>query len=136
MEPRHPARRGASAVEFALLLPVFLAIVFGSADVGWFMWSRASAILAVHDGCRAGSLVDPGLHDVVVTTATTAAINKMKADLPGCVGCGTTASVVGVVPTRAMSCSVTVPYHTLVNVLPSTNAKASALVRMEYQRTP
>lgn len=54
---RRSARRGdggAAAVEFALIAPLFLAVLFGIVDYGWFFYQRFAIVAAVRDGIRAG----------------------------------------------------------------------------------
>jgi Flp pilus assembly protein TadG len=56
--PRGRARRngeaGASAVEFALIGPIFLAILFGIIDYGYYFYQRFAISAAVRDGVRLG----------------------------------------------------------------------------------
>jgi Flp pilus assembly protein TadG len=53
-----PARRdrqgGGAAVEFALIMPIFLMVVFGMVDYGWFFYQRYALAVAVRDGIRNG----------------------------------------------------------------------------------
>ena len=48
-------RRGSQAIEFALILPVFLMLVFGGIDFLWFMIEIAQVQQAVSSGCRGGA---------------------------------------------------------------------------------
>jgi len=50
---RTPARGGA-AVEFALVLPIFLAVLFATIDYGWYFYQRFTLAAAVRDGVRYG----------------------------------------------------------------------------------
>jgi hypothetical protein len=45
---------GAAAVEFALLLPIFLTVLFGVVDYGWYFYQRFTLSAAVRDGIRFG----------------------------------------------------------------------------------
>jgi Flp pilus assembly protein TadG len=49
-------RRGANAVEFALILPVLLVFTFGVMDIGWISFVRHAASSAAGAGARAGAL--------------------------------------------------------------------------------
>jgi hypothetical protein len=53
---RSPRRRdgGAAAVEFALILPIFLAVLFGVIDYGWYFYQRFALSAAIRDGIKAG----------------------------------------------------------------------------------
>lgn len=52
-------KRGATAAEFALVVPVFLAMVFGSIELGRFMWIRNSLQTAVEAAARCSALNAP-----------------------------------------------------------------------------
>jgi hypothetical protein len=52
--------RGATAVEFALILPVFLTLVMGSIDWGYYFFVQQIATNAAREGARAGTVIDPG----------------------------------------------------------------------------
>jgi Flp pilus assembly protein TadG len=54
---RPDAQSGAAAVEFALVLPIFLAVLFGMIDFGWYYYQRFTLAAAVRDGIRFGVTV-------------------------------------------------------------------------------
>ncbi|MEZ4239352.1 MAG: TadE/TadG family type IV pilus assembly protein [Myxococcota bacterium] len=56
---RRRARRGANAIEFALTLPIFLALVLGVMDYGNLFAIQAGMDNAVALSCREGALQDP-----------------------------------------------------------------------------
>lgn len=58
---RHPrdSRRGAAAVEFALLLPILMALGMGAIDWGYFFFVDQLIANAAREGARAGSLQTP-----------------------------------------------------------------------------
>ncbi len=49
-------KRGAALIEFVLVLPLFLTILLGTIDWGWFFVVREIAINATREGARAGSV--------------------------------------------------------------------------------
>ena len=51
--------RGAAAAEFALLLPVFLLILFGIMEFGMMMYGREVVTNAAREGARAGIVQGP-----------------------------------------------------------------------------
>lgn len=53
-------RRGANAVEFALLLPAMLVFTFGVMDLGWNYLVRHAASSAAIAGARVGALTAQG----------------------------------------------------------------------------
>ncbi len=50
-------RRGAEAIEFALVAPVLLTLIFGSVEYGWFMLNKVQLSKSVAAGARAGAVV-------------------------------------------------------------------------------
>jgi len=48
-------RRGAAAAEFALALPMMLALMFGGFEAGHFFWTEHKLVKAVRDGARFAS---------------------------------------------------------------------------------
>jgi Flp pilus assembly protein TadG len=49
---------GAAAVEFALLLPIFVLLVFGGISVGMIYWHSISATQAARDAARYGATLE------------------------------------------------------------------------------
>jgi Flp pilus assembly protein TadG len=47
------ARRGSTAVEFALVLPLFCAMMFAAIDYGWYFYQKFTLASAVQGGIRA-----------------------------------------------------------------------------------
>lgn len=59
-------QRGAAVVEFAIVLPVLLAILCGTIDWGFYFFTREIVVNASREGARVGTLqfdvgVDPGV---------------------------------------------------------------------------
>ena len=54
--PQGSGRRGAAAVELALVAPLLLTMVFGIIEFGWTMMIRQSLINAAREGCRTATL--------------------------------------------------------------------------------
>ncbi len=54
-----PARnRGTASVEFVLMLPVMLALLFGGFEAGHFLWTQHKLVEAVRNGARYASRLD------------------------------------------------------------------------------
>lgn len=51
--------RGGAAVEFAFVLPIFLLLVFGTIEYGWYFHSEQIVTAAAREGARTGTTVDP-----------------------------------------------------------------------------
>jgi Flp pilus assembly protein TadG len=78
---------GASVVEFALILPLFLLLVLGMVDFGRAYSLQLSLTEAAREGVRGIALREPGSSAATAQTATCAAIPT---------GCGTGAAAVAV----------------------------------------
>ncbi len=60
---------GATAAEFALVVPIILAFLFGTMEFGRFMWTRNSLQTAVEAAARCSSLEAPQCGSVALTKA-------------------------------------------------------------------
>lgn len=56
---RRSVERGASAVEFALIVPVLLALLFGIIDFGFWFADSINVRQGVREGARIGSVATP-----------------------------------------------------------------------------
>lgn len=50
--PRRDPQNGGAVVEFAIVLPIFLALLFGSIDYGWYFYQKFTLAAAVQAGVR------------------------------------------------------------------------------------
>jgi Flp pilus assembly protein TadG len=68
----HPRDRGATAVEFALLLPVLLLLLFGIIDFGRALNAQITLTQAAREGARLAALgqVNPAVQTRVTAAAT------------------------------------------------------------------
>jgi Flp pilus assembly pilin Flp len=62
--------RGAAAVEFALVLPVLLLVIFGIIDFGRMLAAKIALTEAAREGARATALVDTDAGQARVAAAT------------------------------------------------------------------
>jgi Flp pilus assembly protein TadG len=113
-------------IEFALILPILLLIVFGTLDIGRIVFLKAQLENAVREGARVGRVM-PEFSDAPVRTriqAQTGLANAtVVASCPGGCAYGSTLTVTATLPV-----SVVVG---LVPALPSLTIGASASVRIE-----
>lgn len=84
--------RGAALIEFVLVLPLFLTILLGTIDWGWFFVVREIAINATREGARVGSVAaSPDAGRAAAATATTSylrnALGDRYAATPEVTGC-------------------------------------------------
>lgn len=139
-KPRSTAKRGAAALEFGLLLPVFTATFVGIMDYGWLFYHIAGLDSAANVGCRAGSLIDPGMGEADMALvqeraaeATAAALAKLGIPCDG--RCRTSATPFGDNPSRSIRCSVDYDFEPLVGAFIDPSVMESLQVsRLEYQR--
>jgi Flp pilus assembly protein TadG len=76
MRARGKESRGAALIEFVLVLPLFLTILLGVVDWGWYFVVREIAINATREGARVGSVAaNPG---AAATNASLAAQNYLR----------------------------------------------------------
>lgn len=134
-------RRGANAVEFALLLPVFVAVLAGAMELSWLFYQQSAVRSAVSRGCRAAAMMDPGSFESSMSTMVGAAranvLGQYTASVGPCPSCASNATAVGTVPTRSLRCELTAPYIGLTGLLGQRVAgdlQDSVVIRMEYQR--
>ena len=73
---RRPRReRGAAMVEFALILPIFVALVFGIISYGYMLSYRQSLGQAASEGARAAAVLPSGLSDAARLAKATEVLN-------------------------------------------------------------
>ncbi|MFG2056849.1 TadE/TadG family type IV pilus assembly protein [Micromonospora sp. NPDC048930] len=77
--------RGAAAVEFALLLPVVLLIIFGIIDFGRMLNAQIVISQAAREGARAAALIGEGEGRARVAEATSNS-GLVGAEINGCSG--------------------------------------------------
>src|SRR5262245_45554206 len=65
-ERRH-RERGAALVEFTLVLPLLLLVVFGGVTTALAYERKSELVYAVRDGARYGATVPPGQCDITST---------------------------------------------------------------------
>jgi len=77
-------RRGSQAVEFALIFPVFLTVVFGGLDYSWYVLQKYTAMDVVSAGCRAGAITGVDLYAEPIAAAETAIMERAESSLLSC----------------------------------------------------
>ncbi len=138
---RPPRRRGAEAIEFALVMPVFLAIITAMMDLSWLFYTESSLDVSTHIGCRAGALVDPGRDEsnlAEVHAVTNAAlVTAMEAQgLDDCDNrCTSQVDTFGSAPARTLTCEVAYQFTPLLGLgLAEMTLSSTQVVRLEWQR--
>jgi Flp pilus assembly protein TadG len=74
--------KGTASVEFALLVPMLIILLFGGAEAGHFVWTQHKLVEAVRDGARYASRLPvagtDGVCDGATETISTAQIDAVK----------------------------------------------------------
>ena len=120
-------RSGSNTVEFALLLPVFIAILAAAFEYSWFFFVRTTAVDAVRSGCRAGSVVPTE----AAVSPSDAASSSIKSTMSGagffgidCYSteesrCEVTVEQEGEYPTQTLSCTLMLEYPGMTGLVPT-----------------
>lgn len=136
-------RRASTALEFALILPVFVLLVGGIMDMAWLFYMESALDRAAMLGCRAGALVDPGVGEASLDDAKTRAEEVMEEalglnsaglkSLPDSLEMEVTTH--GSSPGRSLVCAVSIQFQPLIGlVLEPLTLDASTAIRFEWQR--
>ncbi len=133
------SRKGANAIEFALTLPVFLAIVMATFEFGWMFFLRSTVIHAVRDGCRAGAVIPQN----DVPSPQSVASSRMSDFLLGynidCRSdsdrCGISITTTGESPYETMDCELSIAYEPIIGIIPHPDQLgARSVVMYEVQK--
>ncbi len=133
-------RRGANAIEFALILPIYCGLMSGIFDYGWMFYYKSAMDSAVAYGCRQGSVVDPGLAEVNMPTVLSTAKTSMKTGIAQygatCdASCASVATVYGTNPTRSIKCSLSRKWNPLFGFWThGITLQSTTVMRLEWQR--
>lgn len=122
--------RGAAAVEFALILPVLLLIVFGIINFGFMLSARQAVSQAAAEGARAAA-VTTGDEAAKDTAGTTAMQSALATQGETCAGNTCDVTFVDCDGERCAEAEVRIPYDWLIPMpfdAPTLNYTASARV--------
>lgn len=86
-----PRQRGAAALEFVLVLPLLLLLVFGMVDVGRLYWARMAAVAGANEAVRMVA-VKPTLSAADVTAIANAAMSPWSAQTVTSTPCSASAT--------------------------------------------
>jgi Flp pilus assembly protein TadG len=109
--PRRRREAGVSAVEFALVLPLLLVILFGVIDFGFMLYDKAMITNAAREGARAGIVLrNPRLTKAQVEAVAASYCNGRLIRMGGSGECAATAVVPNPVQSLDSELSVVVEY--------------------------
>lgn len=141
-------RRGANAIEFALTFPIFVFMLLGVMEYGYYFYLNALVEDANRWGCRKGSLVDPEVESPAAYAQTQIRDRLENTYNLDCnVGCTIDTNIVtfGVgdvdtpdhlrVEDEYVQCDIEFPYTQnigMMNVFP-TRILSKMIIRLEFQ---
>ncbi len=114
-------RRGSNAVEFALVLPVFVALIFGMMEFSWVFFQRTTVVHSVRNGCRAGATVHPDGDDrgspaTVAQDAIEGYLSELGLDCGANISCTFDIQQVGSTPSENLDCSFSMDWEPLLGL--------------------
>jgi Flp pilus assembly protein TadG len=137
---RPSSERGGAVVEFAIVLPLFVALLFGTIDYAWYLYQKFTLASAVQSGIRAALAVketdNPDSWQAAVDAAK-AALAKSGAIAPLSVTFGPAAAsrYTGTRPTRALTLTGHFTFTPLVGLvpMPTSNLVYSSTMLLDAQ---
>jgi Flp pilus assembly protein TadG len=121
--------RGAAALEFALVLPVLLIVVFGLIDFGRMLNAQLIVSDAAREGARAAAIVDAHEGETRIDHITASTIGAVDRTVTGCPA--------DPAPTDFAQATVVVVFHwatPLGAILDSANVTLTGHSEMQCQR--
>ena len=130
-------RRGGQAVEFALVLPVLLAVTAGIVDYGWYYSNAMALIYATREGGRAGAAHAEADGGTACATAESAALEALtEAGFSGATTSDVTGSVMvsPLTGEAVLDIQVLRPYAGLLRFVPTPSSMTGKMsIRLEDQ---
>ena len=115
-------RRGSSAIEFALTLPIIVAVLAGILEYGWYLFQLSNVVHALRDGTRIGVTVPAS--DETGTESRAEAHARAVMDGLGvpCTdggGCTVVATAIPAGDIQTLRMAIEVDYTPIVDLLPT-----------------
>lgn len=129
-------RRGANAIEFALLMPVWVAVMFGCYESCWLMYNRTLVSGVLEQVCREASLIDPGVAEADADDILQHVQDEAPARVSMCgtADCDFDAELFLDPPSRSVRCEGTMTFPALIVSGGQMVVSAESTYRLEYQR--
>lgn len=116
---RWSQERGAAAVEFALILPLFLAVAFGIVEYGWIFYQQFNLAGAVRDGLRQGVTVSQTASPDPLAFAKQRAQADLQTQGIAPASVTLTATYSGTSPTKTMTLTAVMNYKKIIGFVPT-----------------
>jgi len=136
-------RRGSNTIEFALILPVFLALVGVIFEYGFYFFMRSVVSQSVRDGCRSGAVIPPSDSPDPASTAEDSIASQMRAySFMGadCAAgdddrCDIQTQFSGSSPSEVLVCTMEIGFGGITGAVPVPDTISySSMVLLEVQR--
>jgi len=114
-------RRGSSAIEFALTLPILIVILAGILEYGWYLFQLSNVVHAVRDGARIGVTVPAGDSPGPEARATAHArdvLNGLGVPCSESGGCQVVAAIAPAGDVEVLVLTIEVEYEPMIGLLP------------------
>jgi hypothetical protein len=118
---RFRKRRGSTAIEFALTLPILVVILAGILEYGWYLFQLSNVVHALRDGTRIGVTVP---RDDAIGPESRAIeharqiLNGLGVPCSESGGCSVQAVIQPAADTEVMELSIEVDYKPMIGLLP------------------
>lgn len=134
MRPLH-SRRGATAVEFALTMPILIAVLGGLLEYSWYLQSLAGVVHATREGVRYGATLAAKDSPEVEAEAHAAVVLKgLGVDCSGAATCAFAGTVASTGTLDALTLQTTVTYVPIAGLVPAPETLfASVTMALEQQ---
>lgn len=127
---RRARESGAAAVEFALILPVLLSVVFGILEYGWIFYQQFNLASAVRNGLRQGVTISQAASPDPRATASQKAIADLQTMGIAPANVTVTAVYAGSAPTKTMTLTAQMNYQKLIGFVPTPTRLRYAMTMM------
>ena len=115
-------RRGASALEFALTLPIVMVVLTGILEYGWYLFQLSNVVHALRDGTRIGVTVPLEDDEGPIMRAESharAVLDGLGVPCTESGGCLVRANIAVTGDVDIMTMSIEVDYTPIVGLLPT-----------------
>jgi len=135
MRTRH-ARSGSTAIEYALILPVLLTILFGAMEYSWCFVQFEAVVRAAEAGARAGAQVELTANPSPTVVAQTVAKQTLTSSFPA-IGNAAVATAVLSSGDTILTVTLQTNYPAIIKYLPTPPIlKSSASMPIENPPLP
>jgi hypothetical protein len=125
---------GGAAVEFALIMPIFIAIVFGMIDYGWYFYQKFTLCAAIRGGVRYGVTFRDNPSGTSLLAATDEAKRRCDAGSVPSTSVTWAGGVTGTAPIRRLQLTGTYTFTPLVGLVPMPRSSVSYSMTMLLER--